>query len=185
MGGLSLFGSHRVSHTRVRYRVLCLLALCAAFGPIFACSGGDDESETGPPTVVQVNLQDYTIVPDVDPVRTGRVVMEMRNSGPQKSHDMLMVRSDAKADGLPVREDGSVELDDLDVVAKVGTLEIGKSASVDLVLEPGRYILFCNLVDDAEDGSPQAHYKLRMHSVLTAVSVTSGPQAAPSTPFVP
>lgn len=135
-----------------------------------ACSKDtQDIGPAGPRTVVKVKLQDYSIVPDVDPVETGRVVLEVRSSGPQKRHELLMIRSDAPADELPVRDDGSVDTKRLEFVAKVDAMDIGGSASVDLDLEPGRYILFCNLVDRAEDGSQESHYKLRMHSVLTAV----------------
>jgi hypothetical protein len=143
---------------------VCLLALAAACD-----DSGEEPAALGPGTVVKVKLEDYSIVPDVDPVQAGRVILEVRSSGPQKRHELLIVRSDARPDELPVKDDGSVETRGLEFVAKVDAMDIGGAVSVDLSLEPGRYVMFCNLVDRAEDGSPAAHYALRMHSVLTAV----------------
>jgi hypothetical protein len=56
---------------------------------------------------------------------------------------------------------------------------------VDLDLEAGRYVMFCNLVDRTTDGSLESHYKLRMHSILTAV--TPPPTGVPGalTPLAP
>jgi hypothetical protein len=136
-----------------------------------ACS--NDTQEIGPPgprTVVKIKLEDYSIVPDVDPVEAGRVVLEVRSSGPQKRHELLMVRSDAPADGLPTTEHGSVNTAGLEFVTKVDALDIGGANLVDLDLPAGRYVLFCNLVDRAPDGATESHYQLRMHSVLTAIA---------------
>lgn len=151
-----------------------------------ACSGhGETEAPPGPGTVVRVKLEDYNIVPDLDPVTEGRVVLEVRNAGPQKRHELMMVRSDVDADALPVRGDGSVETDELEFTAKVGAIDIGGAVKVDLALDPGRYVLFCNLVDREPDGELKSHYELRMHSVLTVVAAPASVVPGALTPPVP
>jgi hypothetical protein len=132
-----------------------------------------------------VKLGEYNIIPDSDPVTEGRVVLEVRNSGPQKRHELVLVRSDAAPDGLPLTKDGAAELDGIEVVARVDAQEIGGAASVDLAMEPGRYIMLCNLVDRAADGSLEAHYSLRMHSVLTVVSAPPSGTPGALTPAAP
>jgi hypothetical protein len=162
------------------------LALAITLTVATACS--NDGPEIGPPgprTVVKVKLEDNSIVPDVDPVEAGRVVLEVRSSGPQKRHELLMVRSDAPADELPVRGDGSVETEGMEFVAKVDALGIGGAALVDLDLATGRYVMFCNLVDRPTDGSLESHYKLRMHSVLTVVAPPSAGVPGALTPLGP
>lgn len=151
--------------------LLATLALTITLTLAAACTNDAPPiGPAGPRTVVKVKLQDYSIVPDVDPVEAGRVVLEVRSSGPQKRHELLVVLSDVPADELPVREDGSVDTEGMEFVAKVDALDIGGADFLDLNLEVGRYVMFCNLVDRAEDGSPESHYKLRMHSVLTVVA---------------
>lgn len=165
--------------------VLSSIVLWAVIS-VSACSGdGPDTGPPGPKTVVKIKLQDYSIIADVDPVEAGRVVLEVNSSGPQKRHELLMVRSDAAADELPVDEDGAVDTAGMEFVAKVEALNIGGAASADLNLEVGRYVMFCNLVDEAADGSPESHYRLRMASVFTVVPPL--PTGAPGalTPVAP
>jgi hypothetical protein len=165
-----------------------ILRMAAFVSVAFAaasCGGGDGPEPEGPATVVQMRLGEYTIVPDVDPVNAGPIVFELRNSGPTKEHELYIIRTDLAPDGLPTKDDGSADLDDLDVVSHVGSLRIGNPVKVNTVVEPGRYVLICNLVDDGADGSPESHYAQRMHSVLTAVAPTPDPMQTSETPWIP
>jgi hypothetical protein len=162
-----------------------LFFFCSLLVAAACSSGGASDEAGGLPTVVQVKLGEYSIIPDSDPVRAGRVVLEVRNSGPQKRHELVIVRGDAPPDGLPLTKDGAAELDGIEVVARVDAQEIGGAAPVDLTMEPGRYIMLCNLVDRAADGSLEAHYSLRMHSVLTVVPAPPSGTPGALTPAAP
>jgi hypothetical protein len=150
-----------------------------------ACGESSDVTPLGPHTVVQVKLSEYTVTPDVDPIESGRIVFELRNSGPTKDHELHIIRTDLAADGLPTNEDGSARLDDLETIAHVDALRIGGPARVAVEMQPGRYVLLCNLVDSATDGSLESHYKLRMHSVLTVVPAPAAGTPGALTPVGP
>jgi len=164
------------------------LAILAAPALLFAaasCGEGSDVTPLGPHTIVQVKLSEYTVAPDVDPIESGRTVFELRNSGPTKQHELYIIRTDLAADALPTNEDGSAQLDDLDVIAHADPLRIGGPARIDIEMEPARYVLICNVVDRAEDGSRESHYELRMHSVLTVVPAPATGTPGALTPLAP
>jgi uncharacterized cupredoxin-like copper-binding protein len=82
------------------------------------------------------------------------------NTGPT-THEFVIVRTDLPDDGLPIGVDGlSVDEDGLEPVDEIEGIEDGTSGQVDVMLEPGRYVFFCNF---------EGHYLAGMHA---AVEVT-------------
>ncbi len=123
-----------------------------------ACSSG------GPQTV-SVELNEWTIDADPASVDAGEVTFEVDNAGADP-HELVVARTDLEPDALPTDDDGAVPEDEIDLVDEVEELEGGDQGELTVDLEPGSYVLFCNLVEEEEeDGETviEAHYSEGMH----------------------
>lgn len=125
---------------------LMLLAACGGAG----AAGGQS---------VAVTLTDSRITLDRSSVNSGKVTFSITNAG-TVVHEFAVLKTDLAADKLPanpdpakagkVLEDGNVgEVEDIELKAK-------KDLSLDL--QPGQYVLICNVV---------GHYGLGMHVAFT------------------
>jgi uncharacterized cupredoxin-like copper-binding protein len=80
----------------------------------------------------------------VDPVsvKAGPTTFTLTNTGTKK-HEMVVLKTDAAVDSLVVGADNRVS--EADSVGEVGETDAGKSGTVTLDLQPGKYILVCNI----------------------------------------
>ncbi len=109
----------------MRYLLLILVASAAV---TLAACGGDDNATSSPtraqtatatatetaspspgvePTVVNVRLQDYSIVPNPTSGPAGDFQFDITNAGPSV-HEFVLVKTDLQANALPTNSDGSV-----------------------------------------------------------------------------
>jgi uncharacterized cupredoxin-like copper-binding protein len=126
------------------------------------------EDEAGPVTEavaseVNVTLQEFAVLPDTLSVPAGSVTFNATNVGPMDPHELVVVRTDIPAGELPTREDGSFDEDaeGVEVLGEIEEFDVGLTQSLTLDLEPGKYALLCNLVEQ-EDGETESHYQLGM-----------------------
>jgi uncharacterized cupredoxin-like copper-binding protein len=132
--------------------VLVVLALASA-----ACSSNDGASSsptTGPS--IAVSLSDFKIKAAETEAPAGPVTFDLTNDGPS-DHTFFMVKTDLAEDALPVA-DHLVQVDQLDVVAEIDTFTEGTERSLTVDLQPGSYVMFCNL---------PGHYESDMHAPFT------------------
>jgi len=155
-------------------RSMGALSLAAALA---ACSGSSASPTAAPATpapaataaaasTVDVSLQEWAVVPAVTSVASGNVTFNIKNIGPTNVHEMVVVKTDLDPGALPTNADGSIN-EEGEGVAAIGEVEdvaIGGSAVLTLDLEPGKYVLLCNIVDGGE-----VHFKQGMR---TAFEVT-------------
>ena len=136
---------------------LLSLALLAACSSDDSSSGGDatSTSETDE-TTVSVTLKEWAVEADSTSVPAGEVKFNVSNQG-TIPHEMVIARNDGDAGSLPV-EDSKVVEDQVDVVGEVEQFAAGESSSGSFTLEPGSYVLFCNI---------PAHYEQGMHLAFT------------------
>ncbi len=87
----------------------------------------------------------------------GTVTFEVTNDGTME-HEFVIVRSDAGLADLPVGEDGAVDEAQVEVVGEIEEMAPGSTESASFDLEPGNYILICNLVEEME-GEVHRHYQ--------------------------
>jgi uncharacterized cupredoxin-like copper-binding protein len=141
----------------------CALIAVASVG-FGACSSSSDNGET-----VNVTAKDFSLTPDVSSVVAGKVSFAVRNAG-GFGHEMVVVKAaDAKA--LPTKPDGEVDESAIAVASLIGEVTNvlpGQTKTLNVKLTPGKYVLFCNLVD----GVKAVHFKRGMHADFTVTAAT-------------
>jgi hypothetical protein len=108
-------------------------------------------------TTVDVELDEWTIVPSTDTVPAGNVAFVAENVGAEP-HELVIVRG-ASAD-LPLDDDGALEEDRLLGGALVGEIEpfpAGETCDGTFELSPGEYTLLCNIVEEAAPDANLRH----------------------------
>ena len=118
-----------------------LATLAATLSGCASASGAD----VAPPgKTVRVDERDFRIGAP-DELRAGKVTFRVHNRGPD-THELLVVRE--RGGELPLRSDGLTIDEDAVQRDTVGTLEPGRPGSIRVLgvrLEPGRYVLLCNM----------------------------------------
>ncbi len=116
-----------------------------------------------PASEVNVTLQEWAVLPDTLSVPAGSVTFNATNIGPMDPHELVIVRTDIPAAELPTREDGAFdeEAEGVEVIGEIEEFDVGLTESATFDLEPGSYVLLCNLVEE-EDGEMEAHYQMGM-----------------------
>ena len=129
-------------------RLLLVLSLLLA-----AC----DAAPAFQPADVQlvVEMSDYKVVANLATVRAGATRIGVRNRGSQP-HDLVVLRSDLAPDKLPY-DVGKARADEPGLVGRSKELRAGGTAAIDVTLEPGQYVLICNVA---------GHYGLGMRVAL-------------------
>ena len=112
-----------------------------------------------------VTLDEWDVVPDSGSVSAGTVAFVAANEG-EEPHELVIVKG--TPDDLTI-EDGQVQEDALPEGALIGEIEAfpaGDTCSGTFELEPGDYVLFCNIVME-HDGEQESHVELGMVNTLT------------------
>jgi hypothetical protein len=153
--------------------------LLAATAVVSACGGDDGGSEeaTAAPACdpvgegggrpVAVTLREFTVSPEPASVAAGEVTFDLRNEGAEP-HELVVVRAASPAELAVV--DGRVDEDALPAGAFIGEVEsfaAGETCEGTFELTAGRYVLFCNLVEE-EDGDAESHFLEGMAATFEA-----------------
>jgi len=145
-------------------KALVLIAIGSLLG---ACSTPAGSSGT----TVTATLKEWEIKLSSTEFASGDMTFNLTNNG-DKEHEFIVRKTDLKADSLPLIETGedaerideeSSELSEVGSPSEVAVVPPGSTGlSLRLNLEPGHYVLFCNLkVEDL------LHYKKGMHIDFT------------------
>ena len=120
-----------------------LIAACGSTG-----EGGD----------LEITLTEWSVETDVDTLPEGAITFDITNDG-EREHELLIVRTDIPAADLPANEDGSFDEDagGVDVEREIEDIESGDEASRSYTLDPGSYVLLCNIVEEI-DGTETSHF---------------------------
>ena len=147
-------------------RWIARTVLAAALaGMLAACSSGATRSPSGssptaeatstaaspslPEGVVAVSLSEMDLLVSTAVAPAGEVTFEIRNAG-ELPHELVVIRTDEDADELPV-EDVRVVERRLDIVARSEHIPAGQHVTLRAELEPGHYVLICNLSGHYEE----------------------------------
>ena len=102
-----------------------------------------------------VEMTDYKVLTNVATVPAGETKIGVRNRGSQP-HDLVVLRTDLAPDKLPY-DAARARADEPGLVVRTKELRAGGTAAVTAALEPGRYVLICNVA---------GHYGLGMRTSL-------------------
>jgi uncharacterized cupredoxin-like copper-binding protein len=147
-------------------RVLRVFLLCSFALSLAAC-GGDatSSSETTASTdgetskgTVGATVEDFAISLDTAQVSAGKVTFNVHNDGPS-THEFVVIKSDLAAEELPLNAEGDgVDEEQVEPVGEAEDIASGTDASFRATLEPGAYVVICNIT---------SHYEAGMHAALT------------------
>lgn len=106
------------------------------------------------------------MTPATTSVKAGKVWFQVKNTGPNDTHEFVVLQTDLDAAALPTDADGAVneEATGIKVVDEIEDLAVGKTQDLVVTLVPGKYVLLCNIYDATEK---EAHFKLGMRTAFT------------------
>jgi uncharacterized cupredoxin-like copper-binding protein len=133
-------------------------ALLIALALTAACGGSPGTAATGAPgdgTIVTTE-RDFAITLEETSTPAGSVTFDITNDGPS-THEFAVIRTDLAADALPVSGPTVTETD-LDLVDEVEDIAPGVGTSLSVDLQPGAYVVICNV---------EGHYGAGMRASLT------------------
>jgi uncharacterized cupredoxin-like copper-binding protein len=156
--------SRRRRVTGTMRKAVVLIAIGSLLG---ACSTPAGSSGT----TVTATLKEWEIKLSSTEFASGDMTFNLTNNG-DKEHEFIVRKTELKADSLPLIDTGedagrideeSSELSEVGSPSEVAVVPPGSTGlSLRLNLEPGHYVLFCNLkVEDL------LHYKKGMHIDFT------------------
>lgn len=116
-------------------------------------------------TQLNVTLQEWAVIPESVTVPAGDTYLLATNAGPDDPHELVVAKTDLAPNSLPT-VDGRVPEDEVEVIGEIEPFAPASAASATLTLGPGRYVLFCSIVE-VENGELESHYELGMYAGLT------------------
>lgn len=131
------------------------IAAACSFGIallVVSCGGGSNQ--------VDVSLFEWGVEANADSVSAGDVKFVATNDGGE-DHEMVIVKGIAPAD-LPTDETGKVDEDALPDGAFIGEIEefeAGGEESETFNLAAGTYTIFCNIVEEEDNGEFESHFQ--------------------------
>jgi uncharacterized cupredoxin-like copper-binding protein len=117
-------------------------------------------------TMVDVTLQEFSVLPAEASAPAGTITFAVTNDGPDDVHEFVILRTDLEPGDLPTDEHGAVDEsgEGIEVVDEIEDLPVGETQEVTVDLEAGSYVLICNIYDADED---EAHYAEGMRMAFT------------------
>ena len=162
-----------------KHRTSCILLALASSFCVAGCSDDDDDEfdDVDPtPTVpgattVDVRLGEFFVDPNPTSVDEGLVAFQATNVGTE-THEFHVIRTDLAPDQLPTNPDGTLNMEagGMEEISELEEIEPGTTRELQVTLNDGRYVLFCNVIEDT-DGMTEAHFSEGMRAAFTVGQV--------------
>ncbi len=107
-------------------------------------------------TTVDVGLTEFAVNPAQDAAGAGTLTFSVVNDG-TIFHNFRVIKTDLAPDALPTAN-AQADESQLDVVASIPEFNAGEMEQVSVDLDPGSYVLICNIA---------GHYDLGMRAAFT------------------
>lgn len=143
-------------------RAAAAIALAAALALVAGGCGDGSGHRAG--ATVGVSVRDFGYRVSRQTVPAGTVVLHVHNQGPS-THEMNLDRTDLPPGGFPLKPDGLTVQETAQPLRRIDSIEqldLGEAKDLVVHLQPGHYVLWCNL---------EGHYLGGMH---VALDVTAG-----------
>lgn len=136
----------------MRFRLLTTVlgSLALVLG---ACSSGASSAPAGGASTIAAELTEWGIKLDSSTGAAGTITFNVDNKG-EKEHEFVIVKTDVKADSLPV-VDEEVDESAFEPVDEIEDIKSGTKPALTVDLAAGHYVILCNLT---------AHYQKGMHA---------------------
>ena len=115
-------------------------------------------------TQVDVILAEWSIVPTIQTISAGATYFLANNLGPLHPHELVIIRTDLAPNELPT-VDGAVDETAVEIIGEIEEFALDSSASGVFDLEPGSYVLICNVTET--EGELENHYEEGMAVAFT------------------
>jgi uncharacterized cupredoxin-like copper-binding protein len=125
-----------------------LLAACSSSSPAASEAAGNG--------TIDATVHEWSIDLASNTASAGEVTFNISNTG-DETHEFVIVSTDLDAAELPVVDD-QVDESAFTPVDEVEDIESGTNPTLTVDLDPGHYVILCNLL---------AHYGKGMHANLT------------------
>ena len=129
-------------------------------GLLVACSSPGKPAATVSPATVAVQLNSFSVTPNIVTVQVGTVTFNINNIAKDDAHEFVVIYTELAPDKLPVGSDKMVDEAALTVVAQLPGIDPGKTGQVIANLYAGQYVIICNRPD---------HYRQGMHAAFTVL----------------
>lgn len=119
---------------------------------------------------VNVTLEEWGISLDKTTVKAGNVKFSVTNKGPDDVHEFVVVKTDLAPDALPVDLQSVVDENGagMTIIGEIEDISVGTDVHVtSMDLEPGNYVLICNIWDEDEQ---ESHYGEGMRVAFTVTT---------------
>lgn len=150
------------------------LVLAAACGVISAVPAGAGAA-VAPQAVtaddaatVSVLIKEWSFKASVQTVAAGKVTFVVRNAG-KMPHEYLILRTDTPAKALKMRGLKAVETG---AVGRIGAFAAGSVRRLTVNLQPGKYVLLCNMAGHYKAGQAIGFVVTRPATVVAAAQTT-------------
>ena len=135
-------------------KISTLLALVVLLLPMLTACG---------PQKIDAALTTYKITLSKNTASAGDITFHVHNDATDLKHEFVIFKTDLPEDQLPVTDEGAVDEEGAGVthIDEV-EVEAGQAADLTVNLDPGNYVLICNINDNNE-----MHYMHGMHVAFT------------------
>lgn len=117
---------------------------------------------------LKVVLKNWSVEPSKPTAKAGRIAFVADNQS-SDAHSLDIVRADSW-DAIPKTPDGAADDTRLNTdpqLFEVASFPGGSKCVGVFNLDPGKYVLFCNVVDTDAAGKPRVHPTMGMHTTFT------------------
>jgi len=135
-------------------KILTYLAFAILIIPLLTACG---------PQKIDVALTTYKITMSKTTANAGDIVFHVHNDATDLTHEFVIFKTDLAPDAMPLNSEGAVDEEGAGVthIDEV-EVEVGQSADLAVNLEPGNYVMICNINDNNE-----MHYQHGMYQAFT------------------
>lgn len=129
------------------------LVLAVAVALVVAACGSSSSPAPGGASTVTAELSEWAMALDSATGKAGSITFNVKNNG-EKEHEFVIVKTDLKADSLPVVDD-EVDESAFEPVDEIEDIAAGATPTLKVDLAAGHYVILCNLT---------SHYAKGMHA---------------------
>jgi uncharacterized cupredoxin-like copper-binding protein len=119
---------------------------------------------------LDIELREWNVSLSTETVQAGELDVTIKNKG-KETHELVFIKlnTDLATGRFPVDKDGGIDEDRMSfgtLVDEAEGLDPGKKVKMTVKLKPGRYAIVCNMKEQEDSGSIEAHYSMGMHAQL-------------------